>query len=70
MSKVELIDNSQLKELLPEAYSKSGRAIWSPDTAVVNPKSIIKQLKEELVELELIFFLMRRILTLTKLEKL
>ena len=50
-AKVELIDNSQLKELLPEAYSKSGRAIWSPDTAVVNPKSIIKQIKEELVEL-------------------
>ena len=38
---VDIIDESDLRELLPLARSASGRAIWSPDTAVVKPKSVL-----------------------------
>ncbi len=48
-AKVELIDKKELKLLCSEARSASGRAIWSPDTSVVNPKKILKVLLEELL---------------------
>tara|TARA_B100000700_G_scaffold246782_1_gene275905 strand:- start:642 stop:1871 length:1230 start_codon:yes stop_codon:yes gene_type:complete len=45
---VHIIDNYQLKELIPEARSSSGRALWSPNTVVVKPLTVIKTLQSEL----------------------
>ena len=45
---VELIDNKRLKEIEPFIRSKSGRAIWSPNTCVVKPLEVINSLQNEL----------------------
>ena len=45
---VEIIDDKQLKELVPDAVSATGRAIWSPNTSVVKPIEVINKLKSEL----------------------
>ena len=45
---VEYWDEKQLKQLIPEARSASGRALWSPNTAVVRPKVVLQQLQSEL----------------------
>lgn len=47
---VEFWDEQQLRELIPEARSASGRALWSPNTAVVKSIKVVKRLQEELVE--------------------
>jgi L-2-hydroxyglutarate oxidase len=47
---VELWDADQLRVLIPEARSASGRALWSPNTAVVKPISVVARLREELTE--------------------
>jgi (S)-2-hydroxyglutarate dehydrogenase len=49
-AQVELLDSQQLRELLPEARSASGRALWSPNTAVVKPINVVHRLHQELVE--------------------
>ena len=35
--------------MVPETYSISNRALWSPNTSVVNPKEVIITLKNELI---------------------
>lgn len=50
-AEVQIIDESQLREIVPEALSATGRAIWSPNTAVVNPIKVINSLKIELKKL-------------------
>ncbi len=45
---VEMIDKEKLKGIEPYTDSPSGRAIWSPNTVVVNPLEIINQLEKEL----------------------
>ena len=47
---VELWDESQLRQQIPEARSASGRALWSPNTAVVKPIRVVRQLEKELQE--------------------
>jgi len=47
---VELWDDHQLHEALPEARSASGRALWSPNTAVVKPITVVRRLQQELQE--------------------
>jgi L-2-hydroxyglutarate oxidase LhgO len=47
---VELIDEKQFKELVPDGYTSTGRAIWSPDTCIVKPIQIIQKLKQRLQE--------------------
>ena len=47
-AKAELIDERTLAAIEPEARSHSGRALLSPDTAVVDPKAILTQLRESL----------------------
>ena len=47
---VEFWDSQQLKELIPEARSASGRALWSPNTAVVKPITVVRRLRQELTE--------------------
>jgi len=46
---VSLIDDKQINEIEPEAYSITGQALYSPDTAVVEPKLILNKLLEKLV---------------------
>lgn len=48
--KAEKISLSQLKELEPEARSFES-AIWSPETAVIDSKAVLKKLTEELAQL-------------------
>ncbi|NDC15839.1 MAG: FAD-dependent oxidoreductase, partial [Synechococcaceae bacterium WB9_2_170] len=45
---VELWDAQQLQALIPEARTASGRALWSPNTAVVKPIKVVEQLQREL----------------------
>ena len=45
---VEFWDEQQLHELIPEARSASGRALWSPNTAVVKPLKVVQKLQQEL----------------------
>ena len=45
---VEFWDETQLRELIPEARSASGRALWSPNTAVVKPITVVRRLQQEL----------------------
>ena len=45
---VEFWDESQLRQKVPEARSASGRALWSPNTAVVKPISVMQRLQQEL----------------------
>ena len=52
---VEFWDQKRLKGFIPEAHSASGRALWSPNTAVVKPITVIKRLKEELIENGVLF---------------
>jgi len=49
-ARVEFLDEHQLHELIPEARSASGRALWSPNTAVVRPITVVKRLAEVLRE--------------------
>jgi len=47
---VEFWDEDQLRELIPEVRSASGRALWSPNTAVVKPFAVVRRLQQELQE--------------------
>jgi L-2-hydroxyglutarate oxidase LhgO len=47
---VEFWDAQQLKELIPEARSTSGRALWSPNTAVVKPITVVRCLRQDLAD--------------------
>jgi len=49
-AKVELWDANQLRELIPEARTASGRALWSPNTAVVKPISVVRRLRQDLTD--------------------
>ena len=46
---VELYE-STLREAAPEVKSASGRALWSPNTAVMNPLMVIRKLQEDLIQ--------------------
>ena len=46
-AKVEMIDEKEIKKLVPQANITSGRAIWSPNTSVVNPLEIINKLSRK-----------------------
>ena len=47
---VEIWDEAQLREMIPQARSASGRALWSPNTVVVQPIAVVRQLWHELRE--------------------
>lgn len=44
----ELIDRQQLADLEPEAFTASGRALWLPNTSVIDPKAVLNHLSAEL----------------------
>lgn len=52
---VEIWDETQLKIKLPLCRSASGRALWSPNTAVVKPKAVLEKLEEQLRERGVVF---------------
>jgi len=54
-AQVEFWDEAQLRELIPEARSASGRALWSPNTAVVKPITVVRRLQQELGERGVVF---------------
>lgn len=47
-ARAELLDERMLTAIEPEARSHTGRALHSPDTAVVDPQAILTQLRESL----------------------
>ena len=47
-ARVELLDAKQLHEREPSARTATGKALYSPDTAVVEPKAIVKHLVKQL----------------------
>ena len=47
---VEIINQQQFDELVPNGRTSSGRALWSPGTCVVKPLSVIRRLKKRLIE--------------------
>lgn len=49
-AKASIIDKQQLKEIEPFARTASGRALFSPETAVVDPKLILKKLYQDLID--------------------
>ena len=55
-AQVQFLDAQQLYELIPEANSISGRALWSPNTAVVKPVKVVATLQRELQERGVRFF--------------
>lgn len=57
---VELIDQKQLGELEPEAYSASGRALWVPNTSVIDPKAVLNRLVGDLKAKGAAFYLGER----------
>lgn len=61
---VEKIDQKELQQLEPEAYSATGYALFTPDTAVVNPKAIIAKLEKELLAAKVRFLLNTNIVSI------
>lgn len=49
-ARVEIIDSQRLREIEPEAHSVTGKALYSPDTAVIDPHAILDRLASELRE--------------------
>ncbi|MDG2252931.1 MAG: FAD-dependent oxidoreductase [Methylophilaceae bacterium] len=47
-AKVEIIDEQQFNELVPDGRTSTGRAIWSESTCIVKPIEVVKKLKQEL----------------------
>lgn len=48
-AKVEFWNEKKIKELVPSARCVSGRGLWSPNTCVVKPITVIKELQSELL---------------------
>jgi len=47
-AKVEMLNESDLRELAPEVRSASGRGLWSPKTSVTKPLQVVHRLQKEL----------------------
>ncbi len=58
---VEIWDEQELKKNFPLVRTASGRALWSPNTAVVNSKIVLKELEKELKEKKVTFALNQKI---------
>ena len=54
-AKVNMLDEKDLKRKIPFARTASGRALWSPNTAVVKSIVVLKELEKELREKKVIF---------------
>lgn len=47
---VKIINNEEFNRIVPDGYSSTGRALWTPNTCVVNPLQVITKLKNKIVE--------------------
>lgn len=47
-ARIEIIDKEQLREIEPAAHSALGKAIYAPETSVIEPRSILDSLSKEL----------------------
>ena len=56
-AEVKIIDKREFNDRVPDGYTSTGRALWSPNTSVVNPKEILLRLKNRLIEKGVTFFL-------------
>ena len=65
-AKVELIDQAQFNELVPDGLTTTGRAIWSPNTCVVSPKQVINHLSNQLAKRGVNFLMARGDWTVSK----
>ena len=61
---VSIIDIKEFQKLVPYGRTSSGRAIWSPNTCVVNPKQILKKLVSILRKKSVDFLLGEKILNI------
>lgn len=50
-----MLDENDLKIAAPYVRSASGRALWSPNTAVVKPIEVVSKLTDELKEKKITF---------------
>tara|TARA_Y100000589_G_scaffold133659_2_gene127685 strand:+ start:15358 stop:16587 length:1230 start_codon:yes stop_codon:yes gene_type:complete len=53
-AKVEFIDKKELKKHSSLIYNATEKALWSPNTCVVDPKSVLKKLGEKLFDLGIV----------------
>ncbi|MEW6447152.1 MAG: L-2-hydroxyglutarate oxidase [Bacillota bacterium] len=60
--KVRLIDANELKEVEPYAFTCQ-KALYSPNTAVINPKRVLRSLEEELLSSRKVAILYRTLFT-------
>ena len=68
-AKVEIIDQHQFSELAPFGYTSTGRALWSQNTCVVNPKLVLERLRERLAQRGVIFLMAQKDWKLKKNKK-
>ena len=54
-TEVKIINKKEFKDRVPHGRTSSGRALWSPNTTIVNPKLILKRLREILESKGVIF---------------
>lgn len=54
---VSLIDESDIKTISPSVRSSTGRALWSPNTSVTKPITVIRQMEKELKEQGVVFMM-------------
>ena len=47
-AEVKIIDKKEFQDRVPDGHTASGRALWSPNTSVVNARSVLKKLEQEL----------------------
>ena len=52
---IEFLDEQKFKEKVPDGRTSTGRALWSPNTCVVNSKEVIKRLFTRLLEKNVAF---------------
>lgn len=45
---IEIVDGKELKKLEPAAYSITGKALFSPNTAIIEPKELLKHIARSL----------------------
>ncbi len=68
-AKVELIDSKDFHKLVPDGRTSSGRALWSPNTCVVEPYLILKRLKKILEDRGVKFALKSNIVSCSPKQK-
>lgn len=55
-AEVKLIDEAELREIEPAAHTATGRALFCPETAVVDSKAILKHLHQSLLQQQVSFY--------------